>query len=273
MDESAVKAMVDAVTKPTIFNFKPDGTEHGVILIPEGQKVEDLAKYLPPPARIQQRIDAGSVESFCAYVDRFKVDSTVIFANEPSADYVGVIDYHMPCNATDGRGHRSHEVRYLCPHSDQWKSWNAGNGKPMTQEAFAQFIETNLKDISKPSGAELLEICLFLQIHKSAKFESGMKLASGQHQFAYVEEIKGTTKSGKLEIPEQFTIAVPVFIDGVLFKVDARFRYRVSNEGVLSVSYDLIRPLDTYRSAVKTVTGEIAKRLPKVPLYQGVQRS
>ena len=272
MDESAVKAMVDAVTKPTIFNFHPEGTEHGVILIPEGQKVEDLAKYLPPPARIKQQIEAGSVESFCAYLDRFRMDDTVIFAHEPGASYVGVIDYHSPANAA-GRGDRDHTVHYTCPQSDQWKAWNAGNGKPMTQEAFAQFIETNLKDIAKPSGAELLEICLFLQIHKSAKFESGMKLASGQHQFAYVEEIKGTTKSGKLEIPEQFTIAVPVFIDGVLFKVDARFRYRVSNEGVLSVSYDLIRPLDTYRSAVKTVTAEIAKRLPKVPLYQGVQRS
>jgi hypothetical protein len=196
----------------------------------------------------------------------------VIFANEPSANYEAVLDYHRAGQQV--RSNCEHIMRYQCPHSDQWKAWNAGSGKLIGQEEFAAFLEANLHDIRKPVGADMLQIALHLQVHKSAQFESGIRLDNGEVQFRYSEEIRGTAggkKVGDLTIPPTFELALPVFVDGTVWPVCARFRYRM-NEGKLFLGYELIRPQEVFRAAVKSVTVQIAKGLPAVALFQGVRR-
>jgi uncharacterized protein YfdQ (DUF2303 family) len=258
--EEALKKILEALrAKPEVIEF---GEEHKVLSRPDGSIV-DLRQFLPPPNRIRQRVEMLNVPSFAAYVMRYATDDTVIFANEPAASYEAVLDYHVPLVSNDdplARNDCDHTVVYTCPQSDQWKLWNKGNGSMQGQVEFATFLENNLRDIHSPSPAEFMELCLHFQIHKTASFESGHRLTDGQTQFHYSEEIRGSSnkKAGHIDIPATFRLAIPVFVDGPRYELEARFKYRL-HDGALSLGYDLIRPLEVYTAAVKEVTEQIQK--------------
>lgn len=273
MDQKAIEAILGAIRAPVMVELDE---EHRFALVPENMKAVDLKPYLPPPARIKQAVELLSVPAFLEYLARYATIDSLIFANESAAEYAAVLDYHpkiTTAGEASNRGQQSHVAHYRCPQSDQWKIWNGTNGKMTGQEEFASFIEANLRDIVTPPGADMLQLCLQLQVHKSAAFESGIRMDNGQVQFRYVETIKGTTntKAGDLEIPTEFTLQLPVFVDGTVFLQGARFKYRMT-EGKLSLGYELIRPLETFTAAVKQVTTEIVKGAQSVKLVQGVRR-
>ncbi len=59
-------------------------------------------------------------------------------------------------------------------------------------------------------------------------------------QLKYSETIKGTYGSGNVEVPERFTISIPVYLGCENISVTARLRYRL-NSGKLTFWYDLLR--------------------------------
>lgn len=280
MDDSFVEAVVQAVSGPEFLSG--NNNEHQYAVIPERMKVVDLKPFIGPPSRIKQNVEMLSVEAFCDYLARYSGPDTVIFANEAAAQYEAVIDYHKApivdstlsedVEARSARGNQDHRMMYRCPQSEQWMAWVLASNKLIEQETFAQFIEANLSDIKKPSGADMLQICLQLQVHKKAAFESGIRLDNGQVQFRYSEEIRGTanTKAGDLAIPADFLLNLPVFVDGKRFEQAARFKYRMEG-GKLSLGYELIRPQETFRQAVKQVTTQIREGAAGLPLYQGTR--
>ena len=268
MDADAIKTIVDSLTKPAMINID---AEHAFALLPEGTTIEDVRKFLPPSKRVKQEVELLTVGSFTEYVSRFALADTTVFANEPLAQYEAVIDYHRMSSVGEGRGTQEHIVRYACPQSEQWKAWVGSNGKWFNQVDFATFLESNLKEITDPPGAVFLQVALELQVHKSAEFESEVRLDNGQTRFRYQETVRGQSKAGDLQIPSAFTLVLPVFIDGDKHILQARFRYRMDG-GKLSLGYELIRQQDVWNAAVKLVTTAIADDLPEVKLYVGKRR-
>lgn len=262
MEAEAIKSLVGAVKGHAVLDL---GDEQKVVVAPEGWTVHDISKMLPPPIRIRQSVDLLTLESLVSYVQRYKTPNSVIFANEANATYDISLDYHDPAN---GRGTCDHVARYACPQSESWQTWMASNGKQKSQIEFARFIETNLVDIVKPVSADMLQIVLNLQVHKTADFKGDLRLDNGGAKLSYEETIRGTTKIGDLSIPELFQLAVPVFIDGKRWPVDARLRYKL-DEGKLSLWYELVRPLDVYRAAVKETSDSLRKQLDGVPFWIG----
>ena len=128
----------------------------------------------------------------------------------------------------------------------------------MSQEQFAHFIEQNLVDIVEPVSAEMLEISRSLIAKKSASFSSAIRLSDGSHQFSYDEDIKGSTKSGNLAVPETFKIGIPVFLNGTGYAIEARLRYRIKDQS-LEMWYELIRPHDVFEDAFNAIHAEISK--------------
>jgi uncharacterized protein YfdQ (DUF2303 family) len=267
MDTENVKAFVAAVKGPTLLEL---GTEQRAVVIPEGWSVEDISKMLPPPPRVKQRVEILTLESLVAYALAFKTPTSAIFANETDATYDVALDYHRRNAADVGpeRGACDHVARYACPQSEQWTIWNANHAKAKTQLDFARFIEANLVDIVKPVSADMLQIVLNLQVHKTAEFKGDMRLDNGQSKLSYEETIRGNTKIGDLTIPDVFQLGLPVFIDGKRYAVDARLRYRLE-EGKLSMWYELVRPVDVFRAAVKEVSDSLRKQLEGVPFWIG----
>jgi uncharacterized protein YfdQ (DUF2303 family) len=272
MDAIAIKQIVDSLAKPLLVELGPD---QKAAFLPEGMTVQDLRAMMPPPNRIKQSVRLLTVASFLDYVNLFKNVDSSIFANEATGRYEAVVDYHLSKapEPAEGvipslRGNQDHVAFYECPQSDQCKAWTGKSGTWFGQVDFAEFLETNLREITSPPGATFLQLALDLQIHKGAEFESEVRLDNGQTKFRYSETIRGTTKAGDIEIPSAFTLTLPVFVDGSSHKLEARFRYRME-EGKLKLGYQLIRSNEVWNAAVKAVTKEIRAGAKDVRLYAG----
>ncbi len=272
MDGEAMRVVLDKVIASV--GVQTFGEEHGLAIVPEGFKMQDLRPMLPPPPRPVEEVDLLTAQSFIDYVKLFGTHgSSVVFADETSGQYRAVLDYHPPIGSQSGsvivlRGHCDHRARYSCPHSPQWNTWANSSGKMHHQVEFARFIEDNLPDIVKPSPATMLQVALKLQVKKDVQFASDIRLDNGQTQLRYEETVRGTTAAGDLAIPDMFSIRIPIFVGGPLYDIDARLRYRL-HEGKLLIGHELVRPAMVRLDAIQQVTGEIRAALEGVQLFVG----
>jgi uncharacterized protein YfdQ (DUF2303 family) len=223
-------------------------------------------RYLAHPRRKTGQYAVTQVDSFVDYLDRHGNDQTEVTVNTASASLRAVIDSH----GLDEAGHEQHVLGLQFPKSDQWGVWLGANGKAMRQRDFAEFIEDNLVDVIDPAGADMLEIVSSLSATTKATFHSAHRLSDGSTELEWTQEVNakaGTTKSGKVEIPGQFKIAIPVFRGGSVWKIEARFRYRV-NDGVLTMSYHLTRPADLLDAAFTKEVEAVRERIGGTyPIY------
>lgn len=237
-----------ALAKENLIN--DDGIPYTVI--PEDYRVQSLEKMLDAPVRKRGKIALNDAKSFIAYFNKHDFASTIYGQINPPR-FLAVIDDHGKSDA----GWREHLAEYKCPLSDEWTTWVRSNTRQMTQAEFAKFIEDNLPDVVTPPGADMLEISRSLEAKKKVNFASGIRLQNGQTELTYEEEIQGTAAKGKLQIPEIFSLGIPVLDGGPRYKVDARLRYRI-NEGRLAFWYDLVRHHKVLEDAVMDVWKEIS---------------
>ncbi len=134
------------------------------------------------------------------------------------------------------------------------------NGKREAQMEFAEFIEDNAPDIVEPDSATMLEVARDLSAKTDVDFASAIRLQNGQVQFKYSEQIKGTYGSGNLDVPERFTISIPVHIGSERVGITARLRYRIAS-GKLTFWYDLLRADMIERNAFLAVRKAIGDTL------------
>ncbi len=262
MDDTAIRDLAARLQQPMDVTLD---AERRVIVAPPGWDVHDLATYLPPPPRIQQRVELLTLDSFTSYLDTFALEDSAIFADESAAEYRAVLDYH---GESGRRAHCDHVVTYSCPPSDQWRAWKWMNGKPMGQIDFARFLEDNLPDVAQPPAAEFLKIILAFHAHKSASFVSETRLENGETKLRYEETIRNESRQGDIAFPDGFQLQIPIFVDGPRFPVSCRLRFRIT-EGKLSLWYEIVRPMEVFRAAVKEVSDHIRKTLPDFWFWSG----
>ena len=214
-----------------------------VFVVPNNMKVETLSnlveQQLERPYQLQQKVNMLSIESFIDYFNRFATESSTIFVDDNASKFTAVLDYHD--SPTEPK-HKRHTATYVCPKTTEWNSWTKHNNEKFSQEDFALFIEENLREISNPNGAQMLEIASTLKAKKTSDFKSGIRLDNGEVQFNFTETINGAAGiTGQLSIPEKFELVLQPFLKGAAYEVEARFRYRI-NQGQLVLWYTLIRP-------------------------------
>jgi len=267
MDQEAIGRLLDAVrSSVAVHKF---GNERAVALVPEGFTVHDISLLLPPPDRVKDEVTMLTAKSFVDYVARYgSPGATTIFADEGRSTYVAVIDYHNPNDLEDRRGTCEHIVRYECPTSLEWRAWTGASGKLMPQQDFARFIENNLPDINSPTAADMLAIALTLQVKKDAHYSSDLRLDNGQTQFRYEETIRGSSRAGDLSIPDSFRIAIPVFIGEPVKAIEAKLRYRISDQKLV-IGFELVRAEAVLLEAVQKVTEGIRSDLVGFRLFIG----
>lgn len=233
-------------------------------VVPEGAEVEGLENFLPAPMRKRGTVTVNDVGSFVAYVNAEKTSGTRLYGSYTAPGFAAVFNDH----AESGPGWKDYRVNYACPLSIEWKTWKAMDGKQMLQEQFAQFIENNLPDIANPPAADMLEISRSLEAKKKVNFASGIRLSNGQNELTYEEQISGTAAKGKLIVPEEFTIGIPVLEGGIKYAVLARLRYRIGDGGKMAMWYELVRPHKIIEDAVFAVWNDIADKTA-LPVFNG----
>lgn len=248
-----VQTAIDAGTalaKPTDL---VEGQQYGFV-VPAGGSLEhldlDLDKYRPAPRRKVGTTVVSDVASFVHYWNKHSDTGSEVYARAAQGSITAVLNAHNDDSPRWG----DHRLVLQLTHSQAWREWLTADRQSMSQTTFAEFIEDHLADIREPSGGELLELAQTFQATTKVSFQSGSRLASGQRQLTYVEEVDAKAgHKGSLTIPERFTLGLEVFEDsGQADAVQARLRYRI-NGGDLMMSFHLDRPADVARKAFDAV--------------------
>lgn len=211
------------------------------------QVFDEIERYRQGPARIRGTAAVDTLESFIGLVNRHKSDDSVIFAatSWPKPSLTAVIDYYT---RDHGTAHKLHRVAYAFPLTEEFKAWVASNGKPMEQQAFAEFLEEHAAELSVPFEQEktdyqplfkerfalpneLLELSRHLEVNVGAKMKQSTRLQTGERQIVF--ETEHTNSKGEpIDIPGIFMIQLPPFVDGDVVRIPARIRYRAGQGGV-----------------------------------------
>lgn len=287
--ELAAKVAVTAETRQ-IKRGTDDATE--VLIVPEHMRVESIKRYLDEnrtaPERRRGVSKLTDLQSFIAAVNRFKDAGSALFAHNSTPPRLEcVFTYHPkgPADGPDSVRFGDHRAEYTFPLAEEWKTWTAFNGKPMSQAEFALFLENRLFDIGDPTHAfpasiefaqrlsvsfaspqKLLELSRSLSIHIDRRVKNSTKLQSGEGQIIFTEE--HTDEAGQpLHVPGAFLIVVRVFENGVPYQIPARLRYRVGG-GQISWSYELYRPDRALDDAIKEACVQ-AEKDTGLPLFYG----
>lgn len=223
------------------------------VLVPEGYNFEGKEHLLPAPLRKSGGTTLNDAASFIAVVNDQKNDDTRMYSTINPPTFTAVFN-----DIAAGAGWRDHQAKYNAPLSPEWKTWLGTSGRQQSQSDFAQFIETNLPDIAEPNGADVLEVSRTLEAKKKVNFASSIRLSDGSTQFTYEEDVQGSAQKGQLKVPEEFVLAIPVFENGDLWRVEAKLRYRIGDGGKLSIWYELVRPHKVIEAAVKELRARIA---------------
>lgn len=234
---------------------------------PGGVQKFDLTgpEYTGIPPRKAGTTTVRDARSWSAYFTKHSIDASEVYADSERLTVTAVLDAH----AADEPSWGNHRLVLSLRTTDAWKQWLKNDGELLGQEDFAEFLEDHLPELLDPSSADMLEIAQSLQANTKVDFQSGIRLATGQRQFQYVET--QTTKAGQkgqLTVPETFVIGLIPFEGSEGYRLTARLRYRITDRG-LRMGYKLERPDDILRTAFADVVNEIDADIEQ-PILNGM---
>ncbi|MCU1326622.1 MAG: hypothetical protein JWN34_1992 [Bryobacterales bacterium] len=227
-----------------------------------------------PPTRIVATMALADSASFIQYFKTFADYRSRVMANPENFTFTALLDYH---NGNDTETENiepldpefvSHRATFPMKQSEQWKIWFGNNDKSLSQTDFAEFLEDNRRDILKPSAAEMMEIARDLIGKSEVNFASSVRLQNGSNQIKYQEVVTaGVGPAGNIEIPDEFSIRIPVFYGEQPIEITAKLRFRISG-GKLTFTYRLYRPVETRDEAFNCAVAGIGSAL-QLPVWLG----
>lgn len=263
--EAISKIVTGAALVPSIISDKW-GRSHAFIPSGNGQfRREDIT---PPGAvRIEPAfIDAGvgidQAASLVDYVNRFKTDDTVIFASLDDREIAAVIDYHKA--KSEKPGLVEHRAILTLNYSQEWQTWASISGRMYDQKAFAKMLDVNSDDILSPTGAELLEKVMEMEMSSTVTVQRTLvQTGSSRGGNAISRKIEGTA------LPAFFVLNIPVFTGEPPVKVRAQTLDSLDgNSGKLSLGLELVRAKITEEGEIARIAREIATKT-SVPVMLG----
>lgn len=241
--------------------LKPSGAE--IHLFDTVELEQRLALH---PLRAKGSYSVVDPGSFIAYMEKHAGPESEMWADPKACRIVGVINAHA--GATLLPGHGDHRVTLGLVTSHQWQVWTAQDGKWLERQAFAEFIEDNAIDVVTPDSATMVEVAEGFHASTSAEFKDAQRLTSGEVKFRYEETINAAAgHNGELEVPTEFTLAIPIFEGTDPIEVRAKFRYRLRT-GNVTLGFKLERPYDLIRGAFQDAANVIDDSLPN-PMFIG----
>jgi uncharacterized protein YfdQ (DUF2303 family) len=236
------------------------------VLVPDGFEIKSLEEFIfnrhrQAPERIKQTVSVLDPDSFIEYYNRFGDENSRTFAHEPSISVTSVLDYHAEKQGSPRWG--EHQLKLTLQKSVEWTTWLQNNNKKFTQQEFGEFLEQHSLDITRPAPARMVEVARDLEGSTACEFGAGIRMQDGQVRFKYTETTNvrvGNQSGGTLDVPEDFELAIPVFVGGDIVSMKALLRFRVP-EGKLSFWYTLIRPESVLREAFIAARDKIGSEL------------
>lgn len=236
------------------------------VLVPDGARLEviDIEKHLENyrdrPRRKTGVVSVHDAPAFIAYLTKHALPETEVWADLANQQLVAVINAHLGQTGDgveDYAGWGDHRAALSLRKTPAWIAWAGNDRKFMAQTAFAEHVEERLPDFVSPAGADMLELAQSFKAHTKVCFESSRRLKSGETTLEYREATEATAgKKGDIVIPDVFVLGLAPFDGCEGYKVNARFRYRIT-DGVLLLGYVLERPEDILRAAFSDIVADV----------------
>lgn len=202
--------------------------------------------------------------SFLTYYAKHHDENTEVYSDVEKLTVTAVLDAHQADAARFG----AHRLHLALRKTKAWEEWTNLDGKLLTQDQFANFLEDHLPNLVEPDAATMLEIAQSIKATTKAEFQSSSRLQSGERKFAYVEDTKASAGAkGDLAIPEVFKIAVPPFEGADAYSMTARFKYRLEHSN-LTLGFKLEQPEERAKAAFADVLAAIAEGVD-APILNG----
>lgn len=258
--DSAVKVYSSPLSDGIPFIILNDG---------EGkQRAEFITQRFDKPARKSGSVNLNDEASFMEYWKLHSKGFSNIFGCIEPAQFIAIFNDHYE----DEPGFRDHRAVYKLAPSKEWLEWTGRDKQKFDNTtAFAEWLENHLPDMLNPPGAKMMEIALNMRVTQNASYSKVTRLQDGDTQFTYTNTVEGNAgpaTTGQVNIPDLFTIAIPVFqgLTAEQHVVEARFRYRLHGS-TLSLWYELVRPHKVIEKAFEAILSRIQTGTKKTVLF------
>lgn len=256
----SIDAIEDLARRATATNLHlaRDGSDAPALVrvLRDDERLEllDLEHLQPHPERPRGSVTITDPEHFAEYVVRLSSPHTTVWGDERSSRFVAVFNDHRD---DDQPGWRDHTATLALQTDPDWQAWTMADGELRPQAAFAELLEDMAHTVVSPDAATMLEVAQTFQAARSASFESGTRLQSGDVQLHWHEETTAKAgKKGQLEVPTEFTLSLAPFVGSPPVSLVARLRYRISG-GDLGIGVKLHRPDIAKRDAFANITAQL----------------
>jgi len=170
----------------------------------------EARRLLPEEPRAPVRAESPArthtfyaAESLAAYLERYGNEHTVIFADHQGETIYAVVDETSP---------QGFEVETMRPQIHPlWKPWADLAGRPVELETFARFVSENRRAILKPDGRDLAMTLSQVRATVSTTIDRG-RGKSAVNAIRVETEIQGVRKAESVELPDEITLNVPLYV-------------------------------------------------------------
>lgn len=233
-----------------------------LLALPRDSQIVSLENYQKAPNRIQQKVTLLSCVSFCAYVNRFKNESSSVYLNAADGKFEAVLDHH----AAGEPSWASHRAGFKPKQSMEWQAWAQMHRQKVTQLELAEFVEEMLDTIIDPAPNVMLKAALDFQSNESLTLASSQSLDDGATRFNFAKD--NVNKS--VTFPHRIKVGIPLFENEQPQELEARIRYRTSGEGALTFTIAFVKdPRAILRDAMLDIAKNIMEGTVDIFHYEG----
>lgn len=211
-----------------------------VVFHAAGLKAHEIAALNPAlPDFVSQRETVIEPESFIDYIRTFKSKTAICKASLNGNKIDAILDYHGAARMGDRDTalpqRQAHVVTLECPFDLDYAKWRELFGSWLKPKQLATVIEDLIHTIGTPPAADLLDAVNDFKLDRVIRFKTARNDRSGTTSFAYEEEDAEGTHDGKVTLPQEMQIIVPIFQGGMPTEIIAKIRYQME-KGVLLFS-------------------------------------
>ena len=214
----------------------------------------------------------SDIDSFIAYVYKFKTSSTELFASINENTIVATFDYLRAPRGIDVDadkllpGRCEHKCILKISLSERFNAWSGIARNRIGQFDFAEFLDEYFIDVVKPDGATFREIALQLEGTVRSEFKSSRRIkdGSGAHTWNVDVKLEGGNVE-RLEVPDSMSIMIPIFEGGDPVELSARVRVRLDD----GKAFFYILP-DSWKDIIRGSFSDVIKKVSKeivLPVY------
>lgn len=262
----AMSTMLAAAALTEPLHKTADGRLFAVL--PDGYAAREVTDPYALPPRPQRIVTVDDRDSAINYTNRFRELRTILLADIDAGTIKSIIDWHMEPSAVSAPSEQVGSCEHVCclklRASEEFKRWDAFEGRMHPQDEFAAFLEENAADIVDPESGVIVEISRDLELTQGSSFKSSVRLDNGDRAFRYETD---TVPKGEIAVPSRITLQIPIYHGEPPIELNAAFRFRATSDGLLlGIEW---RRVEYARQAVFREIAHKVSEETGVPLFYG----